>query len=541
MPRLPLLLFPVVAALILAFWQWFGRPVEMPPHSVKLNDPIYCVSFAPFRSGQSPFDPTTRIGPQQVEEDLVRIRKVTDCVRTYATDLGSQHVPPIARKLGMKVYLGIWIGGEEMANRVQIETALSLANRYPDVIRAIIVGNEVLLRRDQSPAALATLIREVKGRTSLPVTYADVWEFWVQNKDLVNLVDFVTIHTLPYWEDVPMPIEKAAAHIHETRKHVAEMFPGKEILIGEVGWPSFGRMREGALPSLSNQARLLADVTRYAREGGYKFNWIEVIDQPWKRRSEGTVGGYWGIFAAGADEPKFRPGAAVSDHPYWREQAAGGVLLAGLVFAVALFAARGREKRANNGAWIGVGAIALSAGGLVGLAIEKLVMESLTTGDWAFAALRLVTMVVIALAAAAAVIREIAMPRLADQAAELFQPRRELGWLMMALFTALIFFALQSAVALGFDPRYRDFPGPTLTIGLVPFLALALLRPSPAMRLPHLLLAGLLGLSVIWTLAIEGLANWQSLWFAATIAMAAALLALPIGKTEAEQEKRRGT
>ncbi len=68
----------------------------MPPHAVKLNEPIYCVSFAPFREGQSPFDPTTRIGIQQVEEDLTRIRKITDCVRTYATDLGSQHVPPLA-------------------------------------------------------------------------------------------------------------------------------------------------------------------------------------------------------------------------------------------------------------------------------------------------------------------------------------------------------------------------------------------------------------------------------------------------------------
>ncbi len=487
--------------------------------------------------GQSPFDPTTRIGIQQVEEDLTRIRKITDCVRTYATDLGSQHVPPLARKLGMKVYLGIWIGGEEMSNRVQIETALSLANRYPDVIRAIIVGNEVLLRRDQSPAGLANLIREVKSRTTLPVTYADVWEFWIQNKELANLVDFVTIHTLPYWEDVPMPIEKAAAHIHETRKHVAEMFPGKEILIGEVGWPSFGRMREGALPSLSNQARLLADVTRYAREGGYKFNWIEVIDQPWKRRSEGTVGGYWGIFAAGADEPKFRPGAPVSDHPYWREQAAGGIVLAALVFAVGFFASRGQAREPGTGAWISVAAIALSAGGLVGLAVEKVVMESLTMGDWAFALLRLVTMVAIALAGAAAVIRGIAMPRLAEEAAQLLYPRRELGWVMMALFTALVFFALQAAIALGFDPRYRDFPGPTLTIGLVPFLAMALLQPARRASLQEAMLAILLGISVIWTVAIEGIANWQALWFAAALAVAVGLLAARIGKAEAQQQQ----
>ncbi len=167
-------------------------------------------------------------------------------------------------------------------------------------------------------------------------------------------------------------------------------------------------------------------------------------------------------------------------------------MVAALVFAVGLFASRGQSREAGRGAWVSVGAIALSAGGLVGLAVEKVVMESLTAGDWAFALLRLVTMVAIALVGAAAVIRGIAMPRLAEEATQLLRPRRELGWAMMALFMALVFFALQAAIALGFDPRYRDFPGPTLTIGLVPFLAMALLQPAPRASLQEAMLAALL-------------------------------------------------
>ena len=37
-------------------------------------------------------------------------------------------------------------------------------------------------------------------------------------------------------------------------------FPGKEIFLGEFGWPSAGRMREGALPSPVNQARMMHEV-----------------------------------------------------------------------------------------------------------------------------------------------------------------------------------------------------------------------------------------------------------------------------------------
>ena len=38
----------------------------------------------------------------------------------------------------------------------------------------------------------------------MPVTYADVWEFWLRYRDVYEAVDFVTIHILPYWEDFPI-------------------------------------------------------------------------------------------------------------------------------------------------------------------------------------------------------------------------------------------------------------------------------------------------------------------------------------------------
>ena len=80
---------------------------------------------------------------------------------------------------------------------------------------------------------------------------------------------------------------------------MAVAFPGKEILIGETGWPSAGRMREGALPSRTNQARVVSEILDLAKREGFRVNLIEAYDQPWKRQLEGTVGGYWGLFDAG--------------------------------------------------------------------------------------------------------------------------------------------------------------------------------------------------------------------------------------------------
>ena len=59
------------------------------------------------------------------------------------------------------------------------------------------VGNEVLLRGEMTQSDLAATIRSVKAQVPVPVTYADVWEFWLRYREIYDAVDFVTIHILP--------------------------------------------------------------------------------------------------------------------------------------------------------------------------------------------------------------------------------------------------------------------------------------------------------------------------------------------------------
>ena len=172
------------------------------------------------------------------------------------------------------------------------------------------VGNEVLLRGEMTTSDLAANIRSVKSRVTVPVTYADVWEFWLRNREVYDAVDFVTIHILPYWEDMPVRAKFAAGHVDDIRKRMAVAFPGKEILIGETGWPSAGRMREGALPSRTNQARVVSEILDLAKREKFRVNLIEAYDQPWKRQLEGTVGGYWGLIDASAARGEISAGRA---------------------------------------------------------------------------------------------------------------------------------------------------------------------------------------------------------------------------------------
>src|SRR3977135_1812822 len=104
-------------------------------------------------------------------------------------------------------------------------------------------------------------------------------------------------------------------------------FPGKEILIGETGWPSGGRRRDGALPSRTNQARVVSEILALAKQESFRVNLIEAYDQPWKRQLEGTVGGYWGLIDSVQRAVKYPPGEAISNYPFWKLQRGCGMAL----------------------------------------------------------------------------------------------------------------------------------------------------------------------------------------------------------------------
>ena len=199
----------------------------MPQSPLKAGEKLYCLSYAPFRGGQTPLDLATHISAAQIEDDLSQLAKITDCVRTYSVDFGLDQIAGIAARHGLQVIQGLWLSSHAERNSFQIETAVALANRYPDAIRAVVVGNEVLLRGEMSAEDLAATIRAVKARVAVPVTYADVWEFWLRNRDVAAAADFITIHILPYWEDFPIPARNAAAHVESIRRRMVEAFPGK--------------------------------------------------------------------------------------------------------------------------------------------------------------------------------------------------------------------------------------------------------------------------------------------------------------------------
>ena len=523
-------LFAIAAAAIVAAWAWLGASVEMPPSPLAAGEKLYCVSYAPFRGTQSPLGPEVPVDPRQIDEDLAQLKHVTDCVRTYSVDYGLDQIAEIAKRHGIKVLQGLWLSNLPERSRKQVETAIALAKRFPDVIAAVIVGNEVLLRGEMAAPDLVRTIREVKSQVTMPVTYADVWEFWLRHRDVASAVDFITIHILPYWEDFPIPARDAAAHVDAIRAQMVAAFPGKDVLVGEFGWPSAGRMRESALPSPVNQARTMHEVLEHAKREKYRVNLIEAYDQPWKRQLEGTVGGHWGLFGAYRREAKFAWGGVVSNHPQWHWQAAGGVALAAVTFATALAVRKRMTAAGDVGGWLRIATVATVPGILIGWTLANVPLESLTVGDWlrslAWAAAALVSPVV----GAVAVVSGTTAPTFAHVLGRAAQRPRDLVALALGVLRiALAVLAVQAALGLVFDPRYRDFLFAPLTAATVPILLATHGKPAIKGKLlarwkqrlqapaAETAVAATLAASAVYIVGNESFVNWQAVWFAAAL------------------------
>jgi exo-beta-1,3-glucanase (GH17 family) len=501
--------------MIAAAWWWLATPVTLARAPIDPAAKLLCVSYAPFRGEQTPLLLMTQIPPEQIAQDLEQLAKISNCVRTYSIENGLDRVPELAGKVGLKVIQGIWLGSNRLKNLAQISTAVALAKEYPGVITSLVVGNEVLLRGEMTTSDLASVIRSVKAQVTVPVTYADVWEYWLRNREIYDAVDFVTIHILPYWEDFPIRAKYAAAHVDAIRKRMAAAFPAKEILVGETGWPSAGRMRDAALPSRTNQARVVSEILDLAKQENFRVNLIEAYDQPWKRQLEGTVGGYWGLIDSEQRALKYPPGVPISNYPFWKLQMACGMALSILVFGAALLTLRRRPWTPRLLSWVAVAVSATAGGILLGIAGDKVFYESYGIGGWLQWGSLLAAAMAAPLLSANALMSGRALPTFL----ELVGPREARTRSVMAVMlgvTLIVTTLIAAETALGFvfDPRYRDFPYAALTMAVIPLWTLMLLnRPQSGTRpIAEAVFSAVFAGAALYTAFNEGPENWQSLW-----------------------------
>jgi exo-beta-1,3-glucanase (GH17 family) len=482
------------------------------------------VSYTPYRPGQTPFDKTFP-SPADIRADFALIKTQADGIRTYAAIEGTvaqtnarlathTDIAGLAKQAGLKVWLGIWLGSDPRLNQEEMAEGIREANEYPTTVTRVVVGNEVLLRRDLSVDDLIKDIDYVRARVKQPVAYADVTDFWNQFPQVAPHVDIVMIHVLPYWENTPLSADQALDEMSATIDHFQALFPGKAISIGETGWPSAGRGRGAAQTSRVEEAMYLRRFVTLAAQKHVDYNLIEAFDQDWKYEDEGIAGANWGIWTADRT-PKFPLAGGVVENPAWPWYAALAVVLGLVLYASVGF----RDARLALPAFALGNGLAYAASGTLPYLYDHWL--------WLDALVNLPLQALFALLAlrrADALFAHRPLPPPVSGAEVLAALRRgRLLWSYDSLWFLLLAAAAIDQARLVFAGRYLDAP---LASFVIPAIA-AVLRfhtkdmPKP-LRWEEQLAAGALALLALADLALEGLQNTEFvLWNIAALIIAA--------------------
>jgi len=328
MNKVNIIITIAVASLSIGLWSIFNIPETEPAWP----DRIQGFSFQPMQKGQSPVD---GVFPSEVDilKDLELLKGKSHAVRTYTVDGTFGAIPRLARDLNINVALGAWIDERIAHNEEEVRGLIEITNtNWRNVVR-VIVGNEVILRNDIPVEKLITYIDQVRAAVERPVSTAEPWHVWLKHPELVEHVDYLAVHMLPYWEQ--LHLEDAVEYVVDKMDRLKEAYPDKPIIITEVGWPSNGRTRGGAVASAANEATFLRRFLKRAEVEGYTYYVMEAFDQPWKQSTEGAVGAYWGVYDVDR-QPKFEFSKPIVMIPGWHILAFISIFIAAITFSMLL-------------------------------------------------------------------------------------------------------------------------------------------------------------------------------------------------------------
>ena len=331
MTRANFIIIVSVAMLTVALFALFNQPTSEAPWP----NTIQGFAFSPYREGETPLEHKLP-SAAEIDQDLALLHGKTYAIRTYSTEGVLADIPAMAAHYGINVAMGAWIDARLDNNETELARLIATAPRHRNVVRAI-VGNEALLRGDVTSEQLIGYLDRARAALSIPVSTAEPWHVWIKHPELAEHVDYIAVHMLPYWEGVS--VKRAIDYIDARMDELHAAFPGKPIVITEVGWPSEGRTREEAVASKANEAIFLRRFLARAAERHYVYYVMEAFDQTWKQDTEGAVGAYWGVYDA-QRRPKFAFTAPIVHIPSWPVLALLSVILAGIVLAALLVNSR---------------------------------------------------------------------------------------------------------------------------------------------------------------------------------------------------------
>lgn len=263
-----------------------------------------------------------------LEEDVALMLQHTTRIRLY-----SMECPDVMHALFSKasngqlsLLLGVWIENSPRDNQ-ELDLLIEYLTEYPYAsLEGIVIGNEVLLRGQATPEYMAYFVTEARNRVRGlgQVTGSSILQtvdvFSVEESphpSVVAVSDAVGVNIQPFYDftlshdGAPEEIGIAGAERYEMRLNAHRSnFPGKKIVVTEVGWPSSSDLYSGDNQMGSDviQLSFIEAFLDIVAQDPVPYYFFEFHNADWKRAGNGFKSGSFseynfGIFDS-ANNPK---------------------------------------------------------------------------------------------------------------------------------------------------------------------------------------------------------------------------------------------
>ena len=284
-------------------------------------EPGRAICYSGFREGQVPGQNYPSY--EEVKEDLFILEPDFKYLRMYDCDPHTITTLEVIQNenFGFKIMLGAFIEAEmnnfncpwggvyskevleenSELNRKKILRLIELANKFPDIVFSISVGNEACVGWTDHYVhenRVLEYVKQVKAEVNQPVTFCENYEPWhFKLEKLAGELDFISVHTYPVWEY--KQIDEALQYTKENYYSVADKYPDKPVIITEAGWATNSNGR-GINPENVNELyqkiyfeRLMA----WVEEQKILTFFFEAFDEPWKGSPEPLEPEkHWGLY-----------------------------------------------------------------------------------------------------------------------------------------------------------------------------------------------------------------------------------------------------
>jgi len=187
------------------------------------------------------------------------------------------------------------------SNSKQVEKAIALSNRYPDIVFSVSVGNEASVEWTDHMVPVDSLVAHVlkmKSTIKQPITFCENYVPWSYKLEpLAEVLDFISVHTYPAWEY--RTVEDALEYTKQNYHSVVNHYPGKPVVITEAGWTtaSNGRGIEPWNASEELQAHYYEELLEWTTDEKILTFVFEAFDEPWKGSPDlEEPEKHWGLF-----------------------------------------------------------------------------------------------------------------------------------------------------------------------------------------------------------------------------------------------------